>query len=230
MLQSFDTIDDLSQTAADRFCELAETAITQRGVFRVSLSGGSTPRRLYELLAGRSLPWQHVRWFWGDERNVPHDHADSNARMVREALLDKLPVENVFAWPVPVDVTDPSGSSQCYEQTLRDEFAGQSWPAWDLTLLGLGDDAHTASLFPHTDALTETDRWFVDNWVPKFEAHRYTLTAPAINSARVKMFLVSGANKRDALRHAREKSPPDVQMYPSQLIEAAEWMVTVDAV
>ncbi|SMP48873.1 6-phosphogluconolactonase [Neorhodopirellula lusitana] len=227
-LHTCSSLDELSTTVADAFCELAAESISQRGVFRVSLSGGSTPKRLYELLAKRDLDWDNIHWFWGDERNVPHDHDDSNYRMVREALLNHLPQDQVHAFPVPVDPSNPAETAKQYEAILRKEFAGQATPQWDLSLLGMGDDAHTASLFPGTLAINEQQRWFVENFVAKFDAYRYTLTAPAINSSRYKWFLIAGANKQVALdqvwNHDRQ-----VNTIPSQLIESPIWYVSQEA-
>jgi len=238
-LHLFPSLDELSVAVADGFCQSAGDAISQRGVFRVSLSGGSTPKRLYELLAKRDLDWDHIEWFWGDERNVPHDHAESNYRMVREALLDHLPAAHVHAYPVPVDPNDPARSARLYEATLKNVFAEQAFPPWDLALLGMGDDAHTASLFPGTAAIDEQEQWFVANHVPKFDAYRYTLTAPAINSARQRWFLVAGANKQNALAQVWQSDPnrtkaahlvsSRVDQYPSQLIQSPVWFVTQDA-
>ena len=151
-------LDGLHEAAADAFCDLATRTLETNDVFRVSLSGGSTPKRLYELLAERELAWNKIHWFWGDERNVPHDHAESNSRMVREALLDRVEVSKSNIHPVPVDVDDPVSTADAYEQTLREHFAGDEFPRWDLALLGMGDDAHTASLFPETKAIGEQQR------------------------------------------------------------------------
>ena len=159
---------------------------------------------------------------------MPHDHDDSNFRMVTDALLDHIacPKENIHA--VPVNLGQPADAASLYETELQKFFAGQAFPVWDLVLLGLGDDAHTASLFPHTSAVDESVRWFVDNWIEKFNAYRYTLTAPAINSAREIWFLVSGRAKRAAMTHvlAGDDCP---QQYPSQLIKPTRWFVTSDA-
>ena len=216
----------------ERFVSLAQQTIRERGVFRVSLSGGSTPQRLYQALVRSGLDLTKVHWFWGDERNVPHDHSESNYRMVAEALLNpgEVPPSTVFA--VPVDQDDPAKAARQYESTLRSQFAEgdrqAGFPAWDLVLLGMGDDAHTASLFPETQALDEQERWFVENWVEKFSAYRYTLTAPAINSGREIWFLIAGAAKRDALaRVLGDQQAP--QLYPSQLIRPTHLFVTADA-
>lgn len=229
MIQTFADLDELSSAAADRFCELAEAKIKKQGIFRVTLSGGSTPKRLYQMLAERTLPWDKVEFYWGDERNVATDDDQSNYRMVREALLDRLPSEQVHAFPVPVSPADPVGTAAAYERTLRRTFPDLQYPAWDLALLGMGDDAHTASLFPGTSAINQTDRWFVDNSVPQLGTTRYTLTAPAINSARVRIFLVSGEKKRNALAKVLSDNEYDPNQYPSQLIESPEFYVTADA-
>ncbi len=229
MIEPYETLDQLHQAAADAFSDLAVERVRNQGVFSVSLSGGSTPRRLYELLAKRNLPWSKIHWFWGDERNVPHDHDDSNFRMVARALLDHVscPQENIHAVPVNLQ-QQPAEAARLYELELQKFFAGQALPVWDLVLLGMGDDAHTASLFPNTSALGESERWFVDNWVEKYNAYRYTLTAPAINSAREIWFLVSGQAKQAAMTHvlADDDCP---QQYPSRLIKPTRWFVTSDA-
>ncbi|MGI9471123.1 MAG: 6-phosphogluconolactonase [Rubripirellula sp.] len=224
----YDALPEMQEAAAEAFVQLAQNCISAKGSFSVSLSGGSTPKRIYELIAERDLPWDKTHWFWGDERNVPHDHADSNTKMVHEALLDRVPVpkENIHA--VPVNVDSPATAAAAYEATLRNVFGDAQFPHWDLALLGMGDDAHTASLFPGTKALKERERWFVENWVEKFDGFRYTLTAPAINSADQIWFLVSGAGKRDALANVCSDQC-DPEAYPSQLISPTRWFVTRDA-
>ncbi|MDE0867246.1 MAG: 6-phosphogluconolactonase [Rubripirellula sp.] len=227
-MEVFDQLADLHQATTDAFCELANTSIDSTGVFRVALSGGSTPKRIYEMIAERDLCWDRIHWFWGDERNVPLDHSDSNARMVHEALLDRvdIPITNIHE--VPVNVTAPAEAARQYELTLREHFGDVGFPTWDLALMGMGDDAHTASLFPETAALREQKRWFVENWVGKFDGYRYTLTAPAINSARQIWFMVAGAGKREALATVIS-GQKNAQLYPSQLIQATRWLVTRDA-
>ncbi len=228
-IEPFATLPELQLAAVDSICDLVRSVVAQRGRFRISLSGGSTPKRIYEMLAQRDLPWQDIHWFWGDERNVPHDHSDSNFRMVSEALLDhvRVPAANVHA--VDVNVDDPSSAAQRYEETLREHFAGDAYPQWDLALLGMGDDAHTASLFPGTKALQETDRWFVENWVEKFDAFRYTLTAPAINSASQLWFFIAGQNKQQALANVFSNTYQP-QQYPSQLVKPTRWFIGADAI
>lgn len=216
-IQPYDHLQQLHDAAANAFCDAVNETLTTDGVFRVSLSGGSTPRRLYELLSERELPWDKIHWFWGDERNVPHDDADSNARMVDEALLGVVPVPEANVHRVPVQLEDPAAAAIAYEQTLREHFSGDAFPVWDLVLLGMGDDGHTASLFPGTKALDDRERWFVENWVEKFNAFRYTLTAPAINSAKRSWFLVAGSGKKEAMANVLGE-PSQPHTYPSQLI------------
>jgi 6-phosphogluconolactonase len=180
-----------------------------KGPFRVSLSGGSTPKTLYRLLAsdeysGR-FPWQRVFWYWGDERFVPYDHPDSNYRMVSEAMLEKVPVppENVF--PVPTDGS-PQDAARRYEQTLQAAYGGvildPARPLFDVTLLGLGADGHTASLLPGEPVLEERRRWVVAVSHGRPEA-RITMTYPVIDSSQHVAFLVTGREKAAILRAIR---------------------------
>ncbi|MCA9138230.1 MAG: 6-phosphogluconolactonase, partial [Planctomycetales bacterium] len=188
--QPYDDVASLQQSVTDSFCELAHRTVEENGVFRVSLSGGSTPKRVYEMLSERDLPWSKIHLFWGDERNVPADHQDSNFNMVKTALLDHVDIPEQNIHPVPVNVESPASAAEQYDQTLREHFSDR-WPHWDLVLLGMGDDAHTASLFPETIALGEQVRWFVENWVPKFETFRYTMTYPAIESGINIWFIIT---------------------------------------
>jgi len=228
-VQPYLTLADLYDAACKAFCDLANECISEHGVFRVSLAGGSTPQRLYEMIAEASLPWNRIHWFFGDERNVTPDSDESNFRMVHEALLSKIEAPESNVHRVMVNPEDPAAAAIEYQRVLEDHFQGQKMPVWDLVLLGMGDDSHTASLFPGTAAIEETSRWFVENWVEKFNAYRYTLTAPAINSAIERWFLVSGENKREALANvwSDHVSPNN---YPAQLIDATEWFVTKDAI
>jgi 6-phosphogluconolactonase len=158
---------------------------------------------------------------WGDERNVAQDDPQSNYRMVKEALLDPANVPASSVCAVPVNLAKPQQAALDYEIKLREQFgeaADGSWPRWDLVLLGLGEDGHCASLFPHTSALQTKDRWFVDNWVPQLDTHRLTLTFPAINSARDVWFLVAGQGKQPALQTIWT-GERDVQKHPAQGIQ-----------
>lgn len=230
----FDDTAAICRQACDDMIRLARDTIQQRGVFRLSLSGGSTPRMLYELMAQRKdeFDWNAIEMFWGDERNVPPDDDQSNYRMVCESLLNHIPYapENIFA--VPIDVDDPEKAAKQYEGTLKERFGGAELD-WDLVLLGMGDDAHTASLFPETEAIDRTDRLFVENWVPKLDCFRLTLTSPAINSARNVWFMIGGAAKRPALTKVWSDEELSSRKYPSRLIHPSagnlRWLVTSDA-
>ena len=227
-IHRFDNVTELQRQAALDIAELAASAIERNGVCNISLSGGSTPGPIYRRLADESLPWEKIHWFWGDERHVPPDSDESNFRMVRETLLEiaAIPESNVHR--VPAEHEDAAAAAAAYESTLREHFGSDPYPAWDLMLLGMGDDAHTASLFPHTEALNERERWFVSNWVPKFDTHRLTMTVNAINSARHTWFLISGENKRSAVASVLGQDT-DLAEFPSQMIRADRWYVTADA-
>lgn len=233
VLETFEDIAAISRKACDDLIPLCRQAIASHGVCRIALAGGSTPKLLYELMAQQAdaFDWDQIHLFWGDERNVLPDDAQSNFKMVREALLDHVPIPDANVHRVPVDPDHPAQTAEAYEATLRSQFAAAQ-TRWDLVLLGMGDDAHTASLFPETLALQQPDRLFVENWVAKFDAFRLTLTAPAINAAENVWFLIGGANKREALQKVWGPEHDPAQ-FPSQLIHPAgklRWMVTSDAV
>jgi 6-phosphogluconolactonase len=228
-LRVFPDSVELARAGAKQFVELAQSAIDNRGRFDVALSGGSTPRAMYALLAREgefrdAIAWPRVHLFWGDERHVPQDHPDSNYRMVRESLIDHVVIPDENVHPMPVHLADASAVASAYQSELAGCFGGRM-PEFDLVLLGLGADAHTASLFPGTPAVGETGRWVYANWVEKLAAHRLTLTAPVLNTGRTKLFLVAGADKADAvydvLRGAR-----NVAQKPAQLIEPHGGVVT----
>ena len=180
---------------------MTATAVASSGPFRVSLSGGSTPKALYGLLATDEFrsrfPWQRVSWYWGDERFVPYDHPESNFRMTREAMLSKVPVPPENIHPVPATGT-PDDAALRYEQTLQSDYGSSALdparPLFDITLLGLGPDGHTASLLPGEPVLKERKRWVaaVSHGRPEI---RITMTYPAIESSRHVAFLVAGQEK-----------------------------------
>lgn len=194
--------DELNALAAAKFVEIANSAITNSGRFTVALAGGSTPKSLYRLLAGSEfkdkIDWAKVFFFFGDERYVPPTDTESNFRMARETLFDPLrtPVENIFRWPT--ESASAEQAAEEYEKTLRNFFSGS--PRFDLVLLGVGADGHTASLFPYTEALIETSRSAVSNWVEKLGACRLTMTFPMLNSAANIIFLVAGEEKAPVLK------------------------------
>jgi 6-phosphogluconolactonase len=221
-LRRLTTPQDLFQAAAEEVIRDATAAVAQRGRFTIALSGGSTPKNLYTLIAANasaSLPWDRMFFFWGDERHVPPDSPDSNYRMAKESFLSKvaIPPGNIF--PVPAENPDASAAAETYEQSLRKFFAlaPGEFPRFDLILLGMGPDGHTASLFPETAALQEKSRLVVANWVEKLNASRITFTLPVLNAARCVAFLVSGTDKAAVLHEVLEGDAP-AEKYPSKLV------------
>ena len=195
-----------------------QTAIESRGLCTIALSGGSTPKPLYEAIAAQQLPWDKIHVFWGDERYVPPDHPDSNQLMARRAWLDSvdIPAQNIH--PMPTDDADPADAARKYEAHLTEFFHLKrgGFPALDVILLGMGDDGHTASLFPHTEALQVRDR--VITVGSKDGQPRITFTAPTINHGRCVMFVVAGANKRAALAEIFAPEADELS-YPSRLVQ-----------
>ncbi len=234
MIRTYGDLEAVSRAAAELFVELVADAVSAHGRFAVALSGGGTPRRLYNLLAEsptqEKIHWKAVHVFWGDERCVPPSDPRSNARMARLALLDHvpLPAENIH--PISCD-RSPREAATRYEAEIK-AFFGTEAPAFDLVLLGLGDNAHTASLFPHTPVLDEKDRWVAEVYLPEQDMHRVTLTVPIINQAREVLFLVNGPGKAKALQQVLE-GPFRPHDFPAQLIRTkaghALWLVDHDA-
>jgi 6-phosphogluconolactonase len=224
----------LATAAADRFVHLAGAAVSERGRFSVALSGGSTPRATYMLLAAEEdaarVDWSKVHVFWGDERCVPPDHPGSSFRMAREALLDRvlLPEGNIHRVRGELD---PEEAARAYADELH-SFFGAEWPSFDLVLLGMGSDGHTASLFPGSPALDEKRRPVVAVTAHYEDrpARRVSLTVPAINTARQVIFLVAGASKAGIVSAVLEGPP---ERYPAQLIQPAAgqlaWMMDAPA-
>jgi 6-phosphogluconolactonase len=210
----------LFQAAADEFVRQARAATQSRGRFTVALAGGSTPKGLYSLLAtNTALSWDRAYFFFGDERHVPPDDPESNYRMARETLLSKAPIPAGNVFRVPAENPDAGQAAQSYEQTLRQFFqtSAGTFPRFDLILLGMGPDGHTASLFPGGKALRERSSWVVADWVEKFKTDRITLTLPVLNNAAAVMFLVSGADKAETLWEVLEGNQP-AELLPSKLI------------
>jgi len=210
----------VSRAAAELFLRQANEAIKDRGRFSVALSGGHTPQRAYELLAGppfnRLVDWGRVHVFWGDERCVPPDDPRSNARMAREKLLDHVPVPPGQVHPIACANSAKDGA-QSYESLLQSFFDGGP-KRFDLVFLGLGTDGHTASLFPGTPAVLEKDRWVTEVYSEKDEIYRVTLTAPILNQALVLAFIASGASKAEVLREVLTQRP-ESERFPARLIE-----------
>jgi len=223
---------ELAHAAAQEFSRRASEAIRARGRFAAALSGGSTPRRLFALLADPAQPfrdridWRAVHLFWGDERHVPPDHPESNFRMTRETLLDavSIPAENVHR--IRGEEPDAERVAALYEDELRAFFSDE--PRFDCVLLGLGADAHTASLFPGTAAVRERERWVVAPWVEKLATFRITLTPAVFDRAAAVIFLVQGGEKAGALRAVLE-GERDPDRIPAQVIRPRDgellWLV-----
>lgn len=225
-IKVFPNIEELNNFAAEQFIRIGNEAIKNRAIFCVALAGGSTPKSVYRILAAEPfknrIDWQKVYFFIGDERNVPEDDPESNFRMINESLFEPLqiPEANIFRW---------NAGKKAPEETAKEYEIAMSWifiedeqertrPVFDLVLLGMGADGHTASLFPYTKALSIADRFAVANRVDKLDTMRLTLTYPVINYARNVMFLVSGAEKAETLKAVLD-GDFEPEKFPSQNVK-----------
>lgn len=212
---------EVAAAAAAEVLARGAEAVTARGAFALALAGGSTPRVLYALLAdpggpfATRMPWQRTQVFFGDERHVPPDHPDSNFRMASQSLLERVPVPAENVHRIRGEVPDADAAAAAYERELRAALGEP--PALDLVLLGLGEDGHTASLFPGSPALEERERWVVAPWVERLGKRRITLTLPALEAARQVLFLVTGAGKSAALRRAL-REPASAEPVPASRV------------
>ena len=232
----FDTPEQVSLAAAERFVDYAQEALLDHSVFSAALAGGNTPRRVYELLASdpfKSLiEWSRVHLFFGDERCVPAHHPDSNYGMVDAALISKIEIPSTNVHRI-VGEGKPEEGAAAYEKDLRTFFGELSWPRFDLVLLGMGEDGHTASLFPGSDAVKEESKWVLATWMEQLKQDRITLTAPVFNHAVHVVFLVTGKEKAERLSEVvnkmRDTSSVDNGPLPAQLIQpldgSLEWLV-----
>jgi len=224
-----DDLNGLNRTAADRFTRLAAESIASRGRFTVALAGGSTPKALYRLLASEQykdkIEWSRVFFFFGDERYVPVADEESNYRMARENLLDpiEIPAENVFRWQT--ETGSPEEVAAKYEEWIKDFFGGDIVPHFDLILLGLGTDGHTASLFPESRALDETTRLAVANPVEQLGVFRLTFTFLLINNAANVIFLVAGKEKATIIPEILGEHP-DSGKYPARVVKPIDGNLT----
>ena len=229
--------EELARQAAEQFVALAQEAIARSGRFAAALSGGSTPKALYSLLASREfqprVEWPRVHLFWSDERCVPPDHPDSNFRMVRQTLLAgiQIPETNIHRM---IGEKEPAEAAALYEAELKVFFGaeGGHWPRFDLIFLGVGEDGHTASLFPGSKAENETERLVAAVYVERLQSYRLTLTLPVINAAAQVAFLVSGESKAKIV-HEILAAPGGSRDYPASKVTPADgkvtWFVTLDA-
>lgn len=232
-IRTLTTPQELFAAAAEVVVGAATDAVAQRGRFTIALSGGSTPKSLFNLLATNArtvLPWERMFFFWGDERHVPPTDPDSNYRMAEETMLSKVPVPPGNVFRMAAENPDAAAVAEDYEKTLRKFFAlepGQV-PVFDLILLGMGPDGHTASLFPGTAGLQEKSRLVIANWVEKMKTSRLTFTLPVLNAARCVTFLVSGTDKAAVLRTVLEGDVP-AEQYPAKLVRPTDgkliWLV-----
>lgn len=236
-IEIFPSPADMTRAAANLFAARTAEAVSARGRFTAALSGGKTPIAIYTLLAKApyvsQIPWARVHLFWGDERCVPPDHGDSNYRLVRERLIDHVPIPAANVHRMPGEM-DPVEAAARYEEQLREFFAPHEggFPVFDLILLGLGEDGHTASLFPGTRALRESARWVLGHYVDAQKGWRITLTPPVINAAHTLVFIVSGAGKAAVLKEILE-GPIRPDTLPAQIVRPADgtllWMLDREA-
>ena len=231
------TAADLSLDAARAFARITSDAVRARDLCFVALSGGSTPRGLYRALVQieslrSQVSWDRLHFFWGDERHVPPDHADSNYRMAREALLASVPVAAEQIHRIRAEESDAAVAARRYEEEILATLPHDgAVPRFDLILLGLGTDGHTASLFPDTLALEEQRRLCVDNWVERLNTHRITMTFPLLNAARTVLFMASGQDKATIVREVLRPTHPDRE-FPAQRVRPDGellWMLDRDA-
>lgn len=225
VMETFADLDAVCQSAAALLAQQAAQTIEAWGRFSVVLSGGSTPRRLYQILVQEpyrsAIEWDKMRFYFGDERCVPKDHPDSNYGLAQRELFEplKIPAEHVFRMEADRDDLDVAACD--YQKDIgvgMEVWPFEPPPAFDLVLLGMGPDGHTASLFPHTPALAPTVHWVLANHVPKLNANRMTMTPTLLNRAKTVCFLVAGADKAEALYEVLE-GPRDPERLPAQLIQ-----------
>jgi 6-phosphogluconolactonase len=221
----------IAQTAAAEFLDAAREAVQEKGSFTVALAGGSTPKVLYGLLASNPLlqakvPWSKIQFFFGDERHVPPDNAESNFRMASEAMLSKAPVDPKQVHRIKGEKRNAAQAAEEYEQELRASLrlAADQLPRFDLVLLGMGPEGHIASLFPGTKALREERRLVVSNWVGKLYTDRITFTPPVLNNAARVIFMVHGEEKAPALKAVLE-GPYEPEQLPAQMVHPKQGKV-----
>jgi len=219
----FPDLDALSRGALEELLRVMRDAIKQRGRFSIALSGGHTPAKLYALWAfaenfGVHTPWERVHLFWGDERYVPPDDPLSNYRMARETLIEHVPIPPGNVHAVPTTLPTGDQVAEAYETELR-AFFGSEPPAFDLQLLGLGTEGHTASIFPDSPALEEKRRWVMPVEAPAKPPHRVTLTPAVLNQGRHTFFIVAGRDKREILKALRNEPSPESSPYPAARVQ-----------
>jgi len=223
-LKIFDDVEELINALAETICEASQKAVKDHGQFNFVLSGGSSPKKLYQLLASEKfknkIDWEKTYFFFGDERFVPADDPQRNSVMVKEALFDPLKINKSNIFEVDTSGT-PEESAQKYWDSISKHFTGKP-VNFDFILLGLGDNSHTASLFPNTSVLEETEATIRSVFVEEVDMFRITMTAPLINQGRNIVFLVFGKEKSDAVFHVLEDGSGSIHQYPARLIKSNE--------
>jgi 6-phosphogluconolactonase len=225
-IRIFPDVAAIAQHAANIFVNAAKQAVKERGVFRVAMAGGSTPKTLYALLVSEpfrsQLSFDKMKLFFGDDRHVPPDHPDSNYRMVSENFVSKTPIRPEQVFRMKTELQDTEKAALEYEQTLKTQFALKpgELPRFDLMMLGMGNEGHTLSLFPATTALRDNGRLVVRTWVGKLYTERITCTAPVANNSAAVLFMIAGADKAPALKAVLE-GPYEPDQLPTQYIKPA---------
>ena len=251
-VQRYPNLEALSSAAAEFTCRLAEECVEKHGAFTVALSGGNTPRLLYEALArppfDTRMSWHGIHLFWGDERCVPSHHPDSNFAMAFRTLISRVPIPSQNIHRIPAEIKPAEDAAEAYEKILREFFGtslktdthsnasrgGEPFPSFDLILLGVGKDGHTASLFPGHQAPEERKRWVTAVRAPHSSPSvpRITLTLPVINRAQCVLFMASGAEKREVIRSILEDLGPVTRSYPAARVDPegrVVWLIDEEA-
>ena len=231
-LEVAESANALSHAVAEQFVRLTTGAVQARGRCTVALSGGSSPRGVYQLLGAPAfrtrVRWSEIHFFWGDERHVPPDHPDSNYRMAVEAMLSNVPVPPANVHRMRGEVPDAVLGAREYEGVIRECIEGMPVPRFDVVHLGLGTDGHTASLFPGSAALEERERVCVANWVATLNAYRITMTLPILNAARAVVFIAAGAGKSTIVQRVLRESA-ELSLLPAQRVRPSDgelwWML-----
>lgn len=230
-IEVYENVAAVSEAAAQYICRTAQEAVLEKGHFLLALAGGRTPNLLYRRLAEQpyfsKMPWQQTFVFWGDERFVPPLHIDSNYGAAWLQLFRKINISSEHIYPIPTILTNLDNSAILYEQMIRRAFTSLSAKQFDLTLLGMGDDGHTASLFPGREAVAERVRWVVPTENPAGQ-QRLSLTLPILNESKQILFLVTGVEKKAMLQKVANDQRQEIKQYPAAMIKGRArtlWMV-----
>lgn len=233
-VKAFEDLEAMSLAVADDIAEEIQQVVSERERFSIALSGGRTPTLLYELLAAKfagMIPWDRVHLFWGDERYVPEDHPDSNFALAMQSLISNVPLPPQNIHPIPTEIESPEKAAQMYELILRDFFSSSlvkhGEATFDLILQGMGEDGHTASLFPGNESLKEADKWVIPVIAPEgySSRRRITLTLPVLNNSRKALFMVSGIEKSRILGSVLKDRSTVKEHYPCAMINPRESLV-----